>query len=69
MSSYLATFSTPSLKHKPKEEKILVNLDNTFLKSVYYEYYIGQVHVDIQKIEKTEIRRDFPVIRAPKKYK
>ena len=57
---YSATFSAATLKHKPKEEKIIVNLDNTFLKSVYNEFYIGSVSVDISKIEKADIRREVP---------
>ena len=57
---YVATFNTSSLKHKPKEEKILINLDNTFLKSVYNEFYIGQVAVDINKIEKEDLKKDLP---------
>lgn len=55
-----ATFSAPTLKHKPKEEKIIVSLDNTFLKSVYNEFFIGSVAVDITKVEKGDIRKEFP---------
>ena len=33
----------------------MVNLDNTFLKSVYGEFYLGAVQVDISKIEKSDI--------------
>jgi hypothetical protein len=42
----------------------MVNLDNTFLKSVYGEFYLGAVTVDIQKIEKSDIREGFPAARG-----
>ena len=52
-----ATFAAQTLRHKPKEEKITVSLDNSFLKSPYNELYIGTVPIEIIKVEKSDIKK------------
>lgn len=58
---HLGTFSANSLKHKPKEEKTSIDLDNVFIKwNAGDAFLFGKLSVEAHKLEKDQIRKEFP---------
>ncbi len=61
MLPHLGTFSANSLKHKPKEEKTSIDLDNVFIKwNAGDAFLFGKLSVEAHKLEKDQIRKEFP---------
>lgn len=57
-AAFLGTFSTRNIKRKPKEEKILLDMDNVFMKlgGNGWEVYYPKISYELSKSEISQVK-------------